>query len=133
MHIVIVVDQGNIAIPAGLHEIDRVAHGLVEMKRPGMLLHDRLDRPAQIHFVADEAGKDVALGQDASEAAIQVGHEHGIGAARLPDHVDAGGKAGARTDRDRIAKGKDPKLHIRDGWDPGCDISFGGIGHEREV
>ena len=52
-----VVDERDVPVAAGLHEVDRVADRLVQVERPGVLVHERLDRLVQVHVVARRDGR----------------------------------------------------------------------------
>src|SRR5512146_970514 len=50
----IVVDQRDVAVAARLHEVDGVADRLVEVERPGMVDHERLDGLVRVDAGPDE-------------------------------------------------------------------------------
>ena len=67
----VVVDDRHVPVAPGLHQDDRVADRLVEVERVRIGGHQRLDRLAQVDVAADDPAEDVALGQDADEAAVR--------------------------------------------------------------
>ena len=61
------VDDRDVPIAARLHQLDRVADGLVEVERPRFGRHQCLDGLGQIDVADHDAREDVALRQDADQ------------------------------------------------------------------
>ena len=68
--VTLVVDERDVPITAGLHELDRVTDRLVEVERSRLGGHQRFDRLTEVDLPADDALEDVPLGQDAPEPAV---------------------------------------------------------------
>src|SRR4051794_14277854 len=72
----VAVDERNVSETSRLHQLDRVADGLIERQRSRCLRHHLLDRRLQIDAAddirSDQASEDVALGQHAEKPAVRV-------------------------------------------------------------
>ena len=104
---VLVVEQRHVPVAAGLHELDRVADGLLDVEVVPGRRHQRLDRLREVDVAADEPAEDVALGQDADERP-----SGSVTKTESPVPVrwiarDAVAEARARRDRHRIAPADD--------------------------
>ena len=105
IEVVLVVEERDVPIATGLHQLDRVANRLVEVEVVRLRRHHRLDRLAEVDVAADDAAEDVALGEDAGERAVGIGHEDRIAGSGPPDRGDAVGEARAGLDRSRVRVG----------------------------
>ena len=77
--------------------------------------------------------EDVALGQDADEAAVGVAHEDRIAGPGALDGAQAVGQAGARRDGHGAAAAEDTEALVGQGWDATGDLAFGEVGHDAKV
>src|SRR5262245_31181826 len=112
--VVLVVEQRHVAVAAGLHQLDRVPDRLLEVEVLPAGGHHRLDRLAEVHVATHDPAEDVALGQDAGEAPVGMGHEHGIARAGPLDCRDAVGEARAGRDGHGIAPADDDQSLVED-------------------
>src|SRR5687768_13238371 len=90
------IDEGDVAVAPGLHELQRVADRLVKVERPRFRGHQRLDRLVKVDMAADDATEDIALRQHATKPPVALADEHGIAGPRPLDGPQAIGEARAR-------------------------------------
>src|SRR6185436_1280022 len=92
LEVVVVVQQRDVPVAAGLHQLDRAADGLLEVEVVRLRRHQRLDGLGQVDrrdIATDETAEDVSLRQDAEEAALGVDDEYGIARAGSADRGEA--------------------------------------------
>ena len=74
----VVVDQRDVAVATGLHQLDRVADRLVEVERLRLGVMSVSTGLVEVDLTGHDAAEDVALGQHADEAPVRVAHEDRI-------------------------------------------------------
>ena len=125
------VDQRDVAVAAGLHQDDRVADRVVEVERVRLGRHQASTGCARSTLAADDPAEDVALGQDAGQAARRVADEHRIARPGPLDGADALGQRRPRQDGHGLAPAEHAQPLLGQRRDAARDSGFGDVAHAQ--
>ena len=128
-----VVDERDVAVAPVGEQGDRVVDGLLEAEGSRRPVHQRLDRRVEVDLAADHHAEDVALGQDAAQPPVRVGHDDRIAGARQLDEPQALAERRALGHGQRIAPIDDPERLASERGDALGDGAFGELSHARSV